>query len=81
MTTPKQVLETLREQGPRVGSRWRHYKGGVYEVLLVALREGDIAPMVIYKSADGVVWVRDLQNWRMRVTWQGQVVPRYTEVA
>ena len=44
---------------------YRHYKGGEYEVIAVALDEATHEPMVVYKSLQesgefpvGTVWVR-----------------------
>jgi hypothetical protein len=48
---------------------WRHYRGGLYTVLLAALDEGTGEPLVVYVAhATGRVWARKACEW------QGQVV-------
>ena len=37
---------------------YRHYKGGLYQLLHVATLESDLTPMVVYRAADGTVWIR-----------------------
>ena len=47
-----------------VGTRWRHRKGGEYEVLCVALREADLSPQVVYESREtGVTYIRPLAEF------------------
>jgi hypothetical protein len=40
--------------------KYRHYKGGIYEILCEALLEADPdVVMIVYRSAaDGVIWTR-----------------------
>jgi hypothetical protein len=47
-----------------IGTRWRHRKGGEYEVLCIALLEIDLSPHVVYKSlATGVAYIRPLAEF------------------
>lgn len=46
-----------------VGSRWRHRKGGRYTVIAVARNETDLTPVIVYRSADGLAWVRSLAEF------------------
>ena len=49
-TQPREVLE---------GQHYRHFKGGQYTVLGVAIHSETLEDMVVYRSdADGQVWVR-----------------------
>jgi len=38
--------------------RYRHYKGGVYEVVCEATLEADFTAVVVYRGQDGKTWVR-----------------------
>lgn len=64
---------------PQVGAgRYRHYKGGLYEVLMVAELEADLTPVVIYRAeADGRVWVRPVADFISVVELEGKTVPRF----
>ena len=64
--------------------RWRHYKGGEYEVLGMALHSETLQEMVIYKmlydSTDfkkGTVWIRPAMMWEQKVEWEGKKVKRF----
>lgn len=47
-----------------VASRWRHRKGGTYEVIAVGRLEADLSPVVIYQAdKDASVWVRPLAEF------------------
>jgi hypothetical protein len=68
---------------PTPGSLWRHFRGGLYRVVCVAVREHDHREQVVYEPADGAgpVWVRDLLQWNMKVTpKEGEKVPRFSPV-
>ena len=64
------------------GDRFRHYKGGEYEIVTLALREDTLEPLVIYKSlAHGTAWARTLKNWNEQVTRRGKKVKRFEKIA
>lgn len=45
---------------------WQHYKGGMYEVVLISTREEDLVTLVHYKSVDPKkqkVWTRTVENF------------------
>lgn len=47
--------------GPPIGSRWKHFKGGVYRVLMNAVKEDTLEHLVVYQSEQtGGVWARSL---------------------
>lgn len=58
----RELLAKAQQLVP-VGSRWRHYKGGEYTAIGVAIRESDEEPVVVYESPDGLVWTRPLGEW------------------
>lgn len=66
------------------GQIWRHYKGGTYEIVGMAVHSETLEKMVIYKmlydSADfkkGTMWVRPLEIWFKEQEWQGKMVKRF----
>lgn len=50
-----------------IGSRWRHYKGGLYVVLGYARRESDLTYLVLYlpigAAEEDVPWSRPVHEW------------------
>ena len=51
-----------------VGRCYRHYKGGLYVVNMLATREADLEPMVCYQKYGDIidedkVWVRTAKNF------------------
>ena len=62
--------------------RWRHFKGGEYEVICVARHSETEEDMVVYRAlyGDGGVWVRPAAMWLETVKRDGRVIPRFTFV-
>lgn len=62
--------------------RWRHFKGGEYEVLTVARHSETGEEMVVYRALYGEhgVWVRPAAMWNEHVTRDGVTLPRFTFV-
>ena len=60
--------------------RYRHFKGGEYEVLTLALHSETGETMVVYRALYGEkkVWVRPASMWNETVEWDGKTVPRFT---
>lgn len=60
--------------------RYRHFKGGEYEVLHVARHSETGEAMVVYRALYGErgVWVRPAAMWNERVTRDGRTCPRFT---
>lgn len=63
---------------PRLG-RYRHFKGGEYEVIGVARHSETHEPMVVYRPLynDTGLWVRPLAMFLERVEQDGRVVQRF----
>lgn len=60
------------------GSYWTHYKGGVYQVVTLAVDESTLEPVVVYKSLrKGSIWVRTVKNWEEMVQVEGVEVERF----
>lgn len=67
--------QQLLADAPPVGSTWRHYNGGLYEVLLITIDEATLAPLVHYRSLTyGSRMTRTLANWHEDVPGHG---PRF----
>lgn len=62
--------------------RWRHYKGGEYEVLGVVRHSETLQPLVLYRplytSAD--TWVRPFEMFAETVVVDGHERPRFERV-
>ena len=57
--------------------RYRHYKGGLYELVCTATLESDLSTMVVYRAADGSVWTRPSAVFFELVDVEGVQVPRF----
>ena len=59
--------------------RYRHFKGGEYEVLGVARHSETQDWYVVYRSlsGDGGLWVRPLAMFAETLTHDGREVPRF----
>lgn len=77
----KRSHQRLLSDAPRPGERYRHYKGGEYEVIAAAVHESELYPLVVYRSlAYGYVWARPLDAWREVVEVEGRTVRRFTRI-
>lgn len=61
--------------------RYRHYKGGLYELVCEATLESDLRPMIVYRAADGAIWVRPKEVFFQLVEVDGMMVPRFAPMA
>ena len=60
--------------------RYRHYKGGLYELVCEAVLEADHTPVMVYRGADGAVWVRPRDAFFGTVVVDGAAVPRFAAI-
>lgn len=69
------------ENGIRPG-RWRHFKGGMYEVLGTARHSETGEELVVYRVlyGEGRLWVRPLSMWNETVERDGKITRRFTWV-
>lgn len=57
---------------------YRHYKGGLYEVVDIAKHSESLEVLVIYKNAvTGECWARPISMWNETVEYEGGIVPRF----
>ncbi|MBP9813610.1 DUF1653 domain-containing protein [Candidatus Woesebacteria bacterium] len=61
---------------------YRHFKGGEYEVIGLALHSETLEVMVVYKAlyGQGLTWVRPRAMFLETVMHEGKEVPRFTFV-
>jgi hypothetical protein len=59
---------------------YRHYKGGIYELVCEATLESDLTPMIVYRSADGSIWIRPKDVFFEMVEVDGKLVPRFAPI-
>jgi len=66
-----------------VAGRYRHYKGGEYEVLGIARHSETDESLVLYRPlyGDGGLWVRPLEMFCEVVEVGGEPVPRFELIA
>lgn len=59
--------------------RYRHYKGGEYEIMGVAYHSDTGRELVVYRALYGThcLFVRSLKVFVQNVKWQGKKVPRF----
>lgn len=59
--------------------RYRHFKGGEYQVLGVASHSETMEPMVVYRAlyGDRGLWVRPASMWNERVERDEYTGPRF----
>jgi hypothetical protein len=60
--------------------QYRHYKGGLYEFVCEATLEADHTPLIVYRAANGTVWVRPKSVFFELVEVDGKQVPRFAPV-
>jgi len=75
----KQELNGMENIQP---GRYRHFKGGEYEVLGMATHSETMEPMVVYRALYGErgLWVRPASMWNETVERDGQVFHRFTYI-
>lgn len=71
----------LPEYAPIEGEVYRHYKGDLYRVKLLALHSNDEEWMVVYEplyeNPDAPYFTRPLREWREAVEWEGKQTERF----
>jgi len=79
-TVTDEDLPPLIETPP---GRYRHYKGGDYEVIATARHSETLEAMTLYRALYGAkgLWVRPAAMFRESVLIEGVERPRFTRVA
>jgi hypothetical protein len=75
------VPESRRSGERREAMKYRHYKGGIYDIVCEAKLEADPdIVMMIYKSEEGLIWARPKEVFFEQVQHEGKTVPRFAPV-
>ena len=59
--------------------KYRHFKGGDYEVIGIAKDSETLEDMVVYRAlyGDGGMWVHSAEMFGETVTREGKILPRF----
>ncbi len=58
--------------------KYQHYKGGIYEIICEAKLESNPSiTMIIYQSANGLIWARPSEVFYELIEVDGQAVQRF----
>ena len=62
--------------------KYRHFKGGEYELIGIASHSETMEPMVVYRAlyGEGALWLRPAAMWNETVTRDGHTFPRFTYI-
>ena len=62
--------------------RYRHFKGGEYELIGTAKHSETLEPMVVYRAlyGEGGLWVRPLSMWTEHVEREDYSGPRFVYI-
>lgn len=60
--------------------KYKHFKGGEYEVLFVAKNSETLEDMVVYRAlyGDRKIWVRPASMWNDTIEKNGAIYKRFT---
>lgn len=74
----------LPADAPKVEQTYRHYKGDLYRVKVLALHSNDDEWMVVYEplyaNPDAPLFTRPLREWCEIVEWEGKTVERFKKI-
>jgi hypothetical protein len=75
-------METKTGSGRLRPGRYRHFKGGEYEVLGVARHSEGLEDMVVYRPLynDSGLWVRPVSMFTESIERDGKVQPRFAYI-
>lgn len=67
---------------PAAPGRYRHYKGGEYELIGVARHSETLEPLVVYRPLynDSGLWVRPYEMFFGELEVDGKRQPRFTPI-
>lgn len=61
--------------------RYRHFKGGIYELLHIAEHSETHESLVIYMSQDGKIYARPYEMFFEEVNVDGKPTPRFSLIS
>lgn len=60
--------------------RFKHYKGGFYDLVCEATMESDLTPIIVYRAADGSIWCRPREVFFEQINVDGLLVQQFVKV-
>lgn len=60
--------------------QYRHYKGGIYELVCEATQESDLSPVIVYRAQNGTIWTRPRAVFFEKLLIDGVEVQRFTPI-
>lgn len=62
--------------------RYRHYKGGEYDVVGLCRHSESLEVLVVYRAlyGEGGLWVRPVQMWNETIELEGKPITRFTRI-
>lgn len=75
----KNLVKTTRSKSKKQ-ILYRHYKGGIYEHVCEATQEADLLPAIVYRAADGSLWIRPKSVFFEMIQVGDARVQRFTEI-
>lgn len=61
--------------------QYRHYKGGIYEIVCEAKLESDPSiTLIIYRAANGTIWARPSDVFHETIVVDGKTVQRFAAI-
>lgn len=60
--------------------RFKHYKGGEYELVCEATMEADLTPLIVYRAANGSIWCRPRAVFFEEIEVDGKRVSRFAPI-
>jgi hypothetical protein len=71
----------IPESCPKAGETYKHYKGDLYRIVLLAEHSNDNEWMVVYEAMyehpDAPYFTRPLRQWHERIEWKGEMKKRF----
>ena len=60
--------------------RYKHYKGGIYELVCEATLESDLTAMIVYRADDGSIWTRPKDVFFQWIDVDGIMTQRFAPI-
>ena len=77
VATVKKSTKVKKSLSPQ---RYRHYKGGLYELVCEATQESDLSPVIVYRSHNGSIWTRPKSVFFETIKVDGVEIQRFAAV-
>ncbi len=77
---PTPVAATRSKKNKTAVRRFRHYKGGIYELVCEATQESDHTPIIVYRAHNGTIWTRPHAVFFEWLEIDGLRVQRFSEI-